>query len=122
MWLSLIDRKEDASLIRKIITLWIKNNFSFNRNVWDNSTASLRIISWVLNSDIILNSTNYEFKRNFLQSIIMQSNHLKKSFYYENDKVIQVEILTSIILTGLVFKEYSNNFDFGIKRIRKNNS
>ena len=119
LWLSLIDRKEDASLIRKIITLWIKNNFSFNRNVWDNSTTSLRIISWVLNSDIILNSTNYEFKRNFLQSIIMQSNHLKKSFYYENDKVIQVEILTSIILTGLVFKEYSNNFDFGIKELGK---
>ena len=27
--------------------------------------------------------------------------------------------MTSIILTGLVFKEYSNNFDFGIKELGK---
>ena len=121
LWLSLIDRKEDASLIRKIITLWIKNNFSFNRNVWDNSTASLRIISWVLNSDIILNSTNYELQVKFSSINYYAIKSSKKSFYYENDKVIQVEILTSIILTGLVFKEYSNNFDFE-QRIRKNNS
>ena len=80
LWLSLIDRKEDASLIRKIITLWIKNNFSFNRNVWDNSTASLRIISWVLNSDIILNSTNYEFKKKFSSINYYAIKSSKKKF------------------------------------------
>ena len=31
----------------------------------------------------------------------------------------KIEILTAIILTGLVFKEYEENFDIGIKELEK---
>ena len=35
-------------------------------------------MSWILNADIILKNSNFDFKRNFIESIIIQTNHLKK--------------------------------------------
>ena len=44
-----------------------------------NSTLSARVISWILNIDIILNNSTFDFKKNFLNCIITQTNHLKKN-------------------------------------------
>ena len=79
--------------------------------------SSARVISWILNIDIILNNSNFDFKKSFLDSIIKQTNHLKKNIRFEKDLSKKIEILTAIILTGLVFKEYEENFDIGIKEL-----
>ena len=71
----------------------------------------------ILNADIILNNSEKNFKRIF-GSIIVQVNHLKKNFQNENDLVKKIEILSAIILSGLVFKEYEANFKIGT-RIKK---
>ena len=78
---------------------------------------SARVISWILNVDIILNNSTFEFRRNFLNCIISQTNHLKKNIRFEKDLSKKIEILTAIILTGLVFKEYEENFKIGIKEL-----
>ena len=41
-----------------------KNN-KYNRFDWDNSILSLRINSWILNSEIILENSNFDFKKIF---------------------------------------------------------
>ena len=48
----------------------------------------------------------FDFKRRFLQSIVSQTNHLKRILNLK--KIIQkkIEILTALMLSGLVFKEY----------------
>ena len=46
-----------------------------------------------------------------------QTNHLKKNIRFEKNLSKKIEILTAIILTGLVFKEYEENFDIGIKEL-----
>ena len=76
---------------------------------------SARIVSWILNIDIILNNSTFDFKKNFLNSIITQSNHLKKNIRFEKNYLKKIEILTAIILSGLVFKEYEKNFQNGLK-------
>ena len=48
-----------------------------------------------------------------------QVNHLKKNLNYENDPVKKIEILSAIILSGLVFKDYNSNFEFGIKILKR---
>ena len=53
-------------------------NEKYKINIWESSLVSKRIISWILNVDIILNNGLFEFKRRFLTSIISQANHLKK--------------------------------------------
>ena len=58
LWLNLISRKNDAAIIQKIITQWIYKNSSYKKTVWNSSITSKRIISWILNAEIILNSTN----------------------------------------------------------------
>ena len=73
--------------------------------------------SW--NVDIILNNELFEFKRNFLTSIVSQSNHLKKNIKFEEDYCKKIEILTALLLTGLVFKEYQENFEISIKELEK---
>ena len=85
LWLSSIDRKDNASTLRKIISLWNLNNLKYNSLIWETSIISKRIMSWILNADIILKNSNFEFRRNFIESVIIQTNHLKKNFKYEID-------------------------------------
>ncbi len=118
-WLNLIDRKNDGKSIQKIINLWMLKYSKYKKNIWENSILSKRIISWILNADIILNSGFFDFKRKFLTSIILQTNHLKKNIKYENDYTKKIEILVAILLTGLVFKEYEENYNLALKELEK---
>ena len=118
-WLSLIDRKTDYKNLKKIIYIWMLKNSKYKRKIWETSTLSARVISWILNVDIILNNSTFEFRKNFLNSIISQTNHLKKNIKFEKNLSKKIKILTAIILTGLVFKEYEDNFNIGIKELEK---
>ena len=117
LWLSLIDRKTDHTKIKKIIYIWMLKNSKYRKKTWETSTLSTRIISWILNVDIILNNSTFDFRRNFLNCIISQTNHLKRNIIFENNLKKKIEILIAIILTGLVFKEYEENFNIGIKEL-----
>ncbi len=116
-WLNLIDRKADHTKLKKIIYIWMLKNAKYKKKIWETSTLSARVISWILNIDIILNNSTFEFKKNFLNCIIYQTNHLKRNFRFEKDLSKKIEILTAIILTGLVFKEYEENFNIGVKEL-----
>ena len=119
LWLNLIDRKNDGKSLQKIIDIWMSKHSKYKRNVWESSVLSKRIISWILNVDIILNNGSFYFKRSFLNSIIAQTNHLKKNIKFEKNYSKRVEILTALLISGLVFKEYINNFNTGIKELEK---
>ena len=53
-------------------------NTNYKKKIWENSLLSKRTISWILNVDIILDNCTFDFKKKFLDSIIVQTNHLKK--------------------------------------------
>ena len=77
-WLNLIDRKNDGKTLQRIINIWMLKHSKYKKNIWESSVLSKRIISWILNVDIILNNGNFDFKKKFLDSIVSQTNHLKK--------------------------------------------
>ena len=118
-WLNLIDRKTDSKNIKKIIHIWMLKNSKYKKNIWETSTLSARTISWILNIDIILNNSTFYFKRIFLNSIISQTNHLKQNIKFEKDYLKKIEILTTLILSGLVFKEYEDNYKLAIKELEE---
>ena len=66
LWLSSIDRKDDTFTLRKIISLWNLNNLKYKPLIWETSVVSKRIMSWILNADIILKNSNFDFKRDFI--------------------------------------------------------
>ncbi len=117
-WLNLINRKNDGLIIQKIITIWINNNNKYNKKNWQNLPTSKRVLAWILNADIILNNTDRPFKQLFFNSIISQVNHLKNNLNYENNPIKKIEIISAIILSGLVFKEYNKNFELGIRELK----
>ena len=117
-WLNLINRKNDGEAIQQIISIWIKGNNKYKKKNWGNIQISKRVLAWILNTDIILNNADKVFKKNFFNSIIIQVNHLKKNLYDENDPAKKIEIISAIILSGLVFKEYNSNFEKGIKALK----
>ena len=78
LWLNLINRKTDGKNLQKIIYLWILKYSNFKKEIWESSTLSSRVISWILNIDTIINNGTFEFKKIFFQNIISQCNHLKK--------------------------------------------
>ena len=116
-WLNLINRKTDSKNIKKIIYIWMLRNSKYKKKIWETSTLSSRITSWILNNDIILDNANFEFKKNFLSSIISQCNHLKRNIKFEKDYLKKVQILIALILSGLIFKEYEDNYKLGIKEL-----
>ena len=116
-WLNLIDRKADHTKLKKIIYIWMLKNSKYKKKVWETSALSARIISWILNIDMILNNSTFDFKKNFLKCIISQTNHLKRNIKFEKNLSKKIKILTAIILTGVVFKEYEENFNIGIKEL-----
>tara|TARA_B100000963_G_scaffold68392_1_gene56613 strand:+ start:1222 stop:2859 length:1638 start_codon:yes stop_codon:yes gene_type:complete len=116
-WLNLIDRKTDHKKLRKIIFVWMLKNSKYRQKIWETSTLSARVTSWILNIDIILNNSTFDFKKNFLNCIVSQTNHLKKNIRFEKNLSKKIEILATIILTGLVFKEYEENYNIGIKEL-----
>ena len=116
-WLNLLDRKADHKKLKKIIYIWMIKNSKYRRKIWETSTLSARIISWILNTDIILDNSTFDFKKKFLDCIINQTNHLKKNIRFEKNLSKKIEILTAITLTGLVFKEFEGNYEIGIKEI-----
>ena len=116
-WLNLIDRKNNALVIQKIISIWINKNSKYKKIIWDNTVLSRRIISWILNAEIILKNADNVFKNDFLLSIIKQINHLKKNIKFQNNYSKKIEMISAILLSGLVFKEYSENFDLGLKEL-----
>ena len=119
LWLSLIDRKTDGKNIQKIIYLWMLKYSKYKQRVWETSTLSIRIISWILNVDIIINNGTFEFKRKFFENIVLQCNHLKKNIKFERDSQKKIEVLTALILSGIVFKDYEDNYKIGIKELEK---
>ncbi len=116
-WLNLIDRKTDYKNIKKIIYIWMLKNSKYRKETWETSTLSARVISWILNIDIIINNSTFDFRKKFFNCIISQTNHLKKNIKFEKDFLKKIEILTAITLSGLVFKEYEENFNIGIKEL-----
>jgi uncharacterized heparinase superfamily protein len=119
LWLNLMDRKNDGKSLQKIINIWMTKHSKYKKKIWDSSVLSKRIISWILNVDIILNNGLFDFKKKFLDSIISQSNHLKKNIKFEKDYSKRIEILTALLLSGLVFKEYIDNYNIAIKELEK---
>ena len=119
LWLSSIDRKDDTATLRKIISLWNNNNLKYKSLIWETSIISKRIMSWILNADIILKNSNFDFKRNFIESIVIQTNHLRKNFKYEIDHQKKIEVITALILSGLVFKEYEENYEYSLKELER---
>ena len=119
LWLNLIDRKTDGKNIQKIIYLWMLNYSSFKKEIWETSVLSSRIISWILNIDIIINNGTFDFKKNLFQNIITQCNHLKKNIRFEKDPIKKIEVITALILSGIVFKEYEENYAIGLKELEK---
>jgi uncharacterized heparinase superfamily protein len=118
-WLNLIDRKTDSKNIKKIIYIWMLRNSKYKKKIWETSALSARITSWILNIDIVLDNANYDFKQNFLNSIISQSNHLKKNIKFEKDYLKKIEIFTALILTGLIFTEYEDNYKLAVKGLEE---
>ena len=119
LWLNLIDRKNDAKIIQKIITIWIYKNDKYKNLIWDSTILSTRVTSWILNSEILLSNKDENFKNYFLQSIINQVNHLKKNYKFEDDSLKKIKILTAIMLSGLVFKDYFENFELNLKELKR---
>ena len=118
-WLNLIDRKTDSKNIKKIVYIWMLKNSKYKKKIWETSTLSTRVTSWILNLDIILDNANFEFKRNFLNSIISQCNHLKKNIKFEKDYLKKIQIFSTLILSGMVFQEYEDNYKLGIKELEE---
>jgi len=116
-WLNLINRKTDGKNIKKIIYIWMLKNSTYKKNIWQTSTLSSRIISWILNIDVILDNATFDFKKRILNSIIVQSNHLKRNIRFEKNHLKKIEIFSTLILVGIVFKEYESDYDLNIKEL-----
>ena len=62
-WLNLIESKTDYKNLKILIYILMVKNSKYKRKIWETSTLSTRVISWILNVDIILNNCTFDFKK-----------------------------------------------------------
>ena len=119
LWLNLIDRKNEKETIKKIVNDWIKRYGKYKKDIWSENIISKRTIAWISNADIFLDRKDDKFQKFFTSSLIKQVNFLKKNINIISYDTTKISCLASIILSGLVFKEYYKNFTFGLKGLKK---
>ena len=90
---------------------------NFKKNL-GNLYFKLQIISWILILKPLNNGT-FDFKKNLFENIISQCNHLKKNIRFEKNPLKRVEALTALILSGITFKDYEENYNIGVKELEK---
>ena len=119
LWLNLIDRKNEKETIEKIVGDWIKKYGNYKKDIWNENLLSKRTMAWISNADIILGNKEDRFQKLFFSSLLKQINFLKKNLKIISYETTQISCLAAIILSGLVFKEYFNNYHFGLKELKK---
>ena len=119
LWLNLIDRKNEKETIKKIISDWIKKYGNYKKDIWDENIISKRIIAWISNADIFLDREEDRFQKFFNESLIKQLNFLKKNLNIVFNETTKISCLSSIILSGLVFREYYSNNNNELKELKK---
>ena len=119
LWLNLIDRKNEKETIKKIISDWIKKYGNYKKDIWDENIVSKRMMAWISNADIFLDQKEDTFQKVFTGSLIKQLNFLKKNLNIVSYGTTKISCLASIILSGLVFREYYSNYNFGLKELKK---
>tara|TARA_A100001011_G_scaffold97878_1_gene103022 strand:+ start:124 stop:1770 length:1647 start_codon:yes stop_codon:yes gene_type:complete len=119
LWLNLIDRKNENEIIQKIIGEWIKKYSKYTKGIWDEDLTSLRVISWISNADLILNTNDKDFNKSFYKNIIRQTNFVKRNINNLNDENKKISSISLLVLSGLVFKEYYVYYKIGLKELKK---
>ena len=119
LWLNLIDRKNKNVTVQRIIKEWIAKYSKYTKDIWDEDLASLRIISWISNADLILNTNDKDFNKSFYKNTIRQINFIKKNINNFNDDNKKISSISLLILSGLVFKEYFTYYKIGLKELKK---
>ncbi len=119
LWLNLIDRKNKNVTVQSIIKEWIAKHSKYTKDIWDEDLASLRIISWISNADLILNTNDKDFNKSFYKNTIRQINFIKKNINNLNDENKKISSISLLILSGLVFKEYFTYYKIGLKELKK---
>ena len=119
LWLNLVDRKNKNETIQKIIKEWIAKHSKYTKDIWDEDLTSLRIISWISNADLILNTNDKDFNKSFYKNTIRQINFIKKNINNFNDDNKKISSISLLILSGLVFKEYYTYYKIGLKELKK---
>ena len=119
LWLAKLDRKNSKDITKDIIKSWIKFFFNYEPNSWNMEITAKRIIAWSSNFDITVEDSDLKYKNKIFLSLVKQSNFLSKNLknlFYGQSKII---CCAAIILSGMIFKENSSNFKFGIKELEK---
>ena len=91
----------------------------YTKGIWDEDLTSLRVISWISNADLILNTNDKDFNKSFYKNIIRQTNFVKRNIKNLNDENKKIFSISLLILSGLVFKEYYVYYKIELKELKK---
>ena len=80
LWLTKLDRKNNKTITKNIISSWIENFFNYDPYAWKMEITAKRIIAWCSNTDITLENSQIEFQKSFGLLILHLSNFLKFLF------------------------------------------
>ena len=106
LWLNTLDIKTSKITTQNIIENWIENNNIYNQKTWKTDILSKRVIAWISNTNLTLDTSNIIYRNKFILSIIKQTNHLLRNINNEKNYENKIIGCASLILIGLVFNEY----------------
>ncbi len=118
-WFFTLDLKSSKNKTQNIISEWIKENFKYNSQSWEFDLTSKRIIAWLSNHHLTIETSDKEYQNLFNWMIRKQTNHLMNEI--NKSKVVDDKIIgcASIILVGLCYKDEKNYLSYGLNLLKK---
>ena len=120
LWLNTLDIKTSKVVTQNIIEDWIENNINFNEQTWKTEILSKRIIAWISNTNLTLESSNPNYRKKFNFCIIKQINHLFNNINNEKNYENKIIGCASLVLIGLIFNDYKKFKEAGLEILKKN--
>ena len=118
-WFFSLDLKSSKQITQSVIRSWINNNHKYNDKSWDFDLTAKRIIAWLSCHSLTYEESDEDYKSNFNNIIQKQANHLINEINRSNlidDKLIGC---SSIILTGLCYRNEKNYLSYGSMLLKK---
>ena len=119
LWLTFLDIKTSKFFVQNIVENWIDKNNVFNEETWELGILSKRIIAWLSNCNLTLDSSNKKYKEKFISNLIKQTNHLYLNIDRLDEDENKLVNCSSLILTGLVFESQHKYYRFGLSMLQK---
>ena len=103
---------------RELTKNWIKKNSTWNSKTWEDFLLSTRICNWLKNYNFFFHTSDEKFKKEILNSILRQTDHLVKNFSNLKRNSDLIRIIKALIYVSIFIPNKNYYYQIAIFNLK----